>query len=145
MTREVHAPDGRLWMVHREINWAKPAQAQEFEHDVAAGQVGGGAMMAIVVFMMLALVWWKPEDAAIPGWLVLVLLVVALLVALQWALARPWTIVATTYEPVETSGEQWAGTVRGLMASAREVSRIARNLERDAMPDDGRGPLQKLS
>lgn len=145
MVQEVRAADGRSWTVRREINWSRPAHVQEFEHDVAVGQVAGVVMVALVIFMVAVIVLWTPAGVFVPGWLILAFVALVLLVPAQWVMARSWTIVADTYEPLETSGEQWVGTVRGLMASRREVSRVARHLERHAIPDDGQGPLQPVS
>jgi hypothetical protein len=144
MTRVVRAADGRSWTVRSEINWSQPATAQEFEHDVAAGQVGGIVMLAIIVVLVLTIVFWTPPTVVIPTWLVLTFLGVLVLLPVYWALNRPWTIVADTPEPVETAGEHWVGTVRGIMASRQETSRVARQLELNAVPDDGRGRLQPV-
>ncbi|MGH4014824.1 MAG: DUF983 domain-containing protein [Pseudonocardiaceae bacterium] len=142
MIREVHAPDGRTWTVRREINWARPDKAEEFEHDVAVGHVAGIAMLALIVLMVLTVVFWTPPGVVIPFWLVLAVIALLLLVPTQWALARPWTIVAATHQPIETAGEEWVGTVRGVLASRREATQVARHIEMHAVPDDGRGPLQ---
>jgi hypothetical protein len=144
MTRVVRAADGRSWTVRSEINWSQPATAQEFEHDVAAGQVAGIVMMVIIVVMVLTVVFWTPPTVVIPFWLVLIFLGLLALIPAQWALNRPWTIVADTPEPVETAGEHWVGTVRGIMGSRAETSRVARHLELHAVPDDGRGRLQPI-
>lgn len=142
MIREVRAPDGRIWTVRREINWARPAKVQEFEHDVAVGRMAGMVILGFIVVMVLGIFYWTPAGVFIPFWLSLAFAAVVLLVPTQWALARPWTIVAATHQPVETSGEEWIGTVRGLMASHYETTRVARHLEEYAVPDDGHGPLQ---
>ncbi|MCA1675553.1 MAG: DUF983 domain-containing protein [Actinobacteria bacterium] len=144
MIREVRAPDGRIWTVRREINWSRPPKApeQEFEHDIAAGRVAGAMMLGLIVVMVLAIFYWTPASVVLPWWVTLAFAVVLLLVPTQWALARPWTIVAATHQPLETSGEEWVGTVRGLMASRYEATRVARHLEEYAVPDDGHGPLQ---
>ena len=144
MTREVRAADGRTWTVRREINWAKPANAREFEHDMAASGISGVVMLVLVVMMLLLIVFWTPAGVYIPGWLIWVFLAVLMLLPMQWAMARPWTIVAATHEPLETSGEHWVGTVRGVMASRHEATRVTRHLERHAVPDDGHGPLQPV-
>ncbi|MGH3797392.1 MAG: DUF983 domain-containing protein [Pseudonocardiaceae bacterium] len=144
MTREVRAADGRTWTVRREINWAKPANAREFEHDVAASGVSGIAMLVIVILMVLAVVFYTPDGVSMPGWLVWVFLGVLMIFPMQWALARPWTVVAITHEPLETSGEHWEGTVRGVLGSRHEATRVARHLERHAVPDDGHGPLEPV-
>lgn len=145
MTREVRAADGRLWTVRREINWSKPVHAREFEHDIAAGRVAGSLMLALVVVMVLIGVFWPPDGVYFPFWLRLVFFFLLLLLPAQWVASRHWTIVAETDEPITSPGEHWVGTVRGVMASRYEASRVARHLERHAVPDDGRGPLQPVS
>ncbi|HEX2300655.1 MAG TPA: DUF983 domain-containing protein [Pseudonocardiaceae bacterium] len=142
MIREVRAPDGRHWTVVREINWSRPQKIQEFEHDIAAGKVAGLMMLGLIVSMLLAIFYWTPASVVVPWWLILTFAIVVLLIPMQWALARPWTIRATTHQPVETAGEEWIGTVRGVMASRYEAARVARHIEEHAVPDDGHGPLQ---
>lgn len=142
MIREVRASDGRIWTVRREINWSRPQKLQEFEHDIAAGRVAGLVMVGLIVSMLLAIFYWTPDGVAGRWWLILTVAIVLLAISMQWALARPWTIVASTHQPVETAGEEWVGTVRGLMASRYEAARVARHLEEHAVPDDGHGPLQ---
>jgi len=145
MIREIRAHDGRNWTVRSEINWSKPALNQEFEHDVAAGQVVGLAMLALVIMMMLMVVFLAPPGVFFPTWLKVVVLALLLVMPVQWALSRPWTIVAETHEPLATAGEHWVGTVRGAMAARLEASRAVRHLEVYAVPDDGGGPLQPVS
>lgn len=145
MIREVRAHDGRNWTVRSEINWSKPTLSdQEFEHDVAAGQVAGIAMLLLVIMMMLMVVFFAPAGVYFPGWLKLAVLALLLVMPVQWALSRPWTIVAETHEPLNSSGEHWVGTVRGAMAARQETTRAARHLEEHAVPDDGAGPLQPV-
>lgn len=144
MIREVRAHDGRNWTVRREINWSKPALNQEFEHDVAAGQVAGIGMLVLVIVMMLIVVFFAPAGVYFPTWLKLVVLALLLVMPAQWALSRPWTIVAETHEPLATAGEHWVGTVRGAMAARQEANRVARHLEDHAVPDDGEGLLQPV-
>lgn len=145
MTLEVRAADGRTWMVRRYINWARPDIAQGFEHDVAAGKRAGIAMLCVVAAMVIALVvWYASTDVYIPTWALLGFLTVVMLVPLNWAITRPWTILVDTHEPLATSGEHWAGTVRGALSSQREVNRIARHLEQYASPDDGGGVLRQF-
>lgn len=144
MVREVRAADGRSWTVRREIVWRKPERDHEFEHDVAVGQVAGAMLAGLIIFMVATLVIWKPEGVYGTNWLLGVVFFVVLVAAVQWVIARPWIITADTYEPLATAGERWAGSVRGLMTSRREVSRIITHLERHAIPNDGHGPLQPL-
>jgi hypothetical protein len=168
-------------------------------------------MFGVVLTMLAVLVWRKPTTLS-TAWTMLVLLILLLVGALWWALARPWTIVAATSDslpespseeseqppksaeplvvlampeawakqwneqwaltgpwsvvaatprapedtgssspeppggPLEGFGERWEGTVRGLIASGREVSRIARNLSHGSGPNGERGGrLQRVS
>lgn len=142
MIREARAPDGRIWTVRREINWSRPPKVQEFEHDVAVGQVAGIVMLGLIALMLLTIVFWTPPGVVIPYWLILAFIALLLVVPLHWALSRPWTIVAATHQPIETGGEEWEGTVRGVLGSRREVAQVARNIEEYAVPGDGRGPVQ---
>lgn len=142
MIREVRAADGRIWTVHREINWSNPPKAHEFEHDIAAGYFAGITMLGIIVLMVLTIVFWTPPGVVIPAWLIVAVIALLMVLPLHWALVRPWTIVASTYQPIESGGEEWVGTVRGPMRSRREALRVAQHLEEHAVPDDGRGPLQ---
>lgn len=144
MMREVRAHDGRSWTVRSEINWSKPALDQEFEHDVSAGQVIGIAMLVLVVMMMLTVVFFAPAGVYFPVWLQLAVLALLFVMPVQWALSRPWTIVAETHHPLP-SGEHWVGTVRGARAARQETARTVRHLEAHAVPDDGGGPLQPVS
>ena len=144
MIREVRAHDGRNWTVRTEINWSRPALDQEFEHDVATGQVAGVAMLLLVLGMLLMVVFFAPAGVYFPFGLKMAVLALLLVMPVHWALHRPWTIVAETHEPLETAGEHWVGTVRGTMAARQETSRAARHLEEYAVPDDGQGLLQPV-
>ncbi len=145
MTRVVRGADGRRWTVRNNINWSEPATEQEFEHDVAAGQVAGIVMLLLVVALVLAVVLWTPTNVVVPGWLVFAFLVLLLVLPVQWALGRSWTIVAETPPLPEAPPERWVGTVHGLMLARQETGRVVRSLKRDAIPDDGRGPLQPVN
>lgn len=147
MVREVRAADGRNWTVRREINWGKPPHEQAFEHDVSVSQMAGVVMAALVVVMVVAVAVWTPPGVYIPSWLIVALVAVVLLVPAQWAMARPWLIEAATFEPLESSGEHWEGTVRGLRGSRHEVARVVHQLQTHARPvlDEDQGPLFKMS
>lgn len=145
MRRVVQAPDGRKWSVRSTVNWSAPATDHEFEHDIAAGQVGGIAMLVVIVVLVVTVVLWTPAGVVVPTWLVLGFILLLMIIPLQWAMARPWTIVADTAEPAETEGEHWVGTVTGLLNSRREAARVVRLLAGGQQPDDGRGPLQPVN
>ncbi|MGH3981063.1 MAG: DUF983 domain-containing protein [Pseudonocardiaceae bacterium] len=145
MTRVVRGADGRTWTVRSKVNWSEPAHAQEFEHDVAAGHVAGIVMLLLVVVLVLTVVLWTPPAVVVPTWLVLAFLVLLLLLPFQWAMGRSWTVFAVTPPLPEAPPEQWVGTVHGVLRARQEVKGVARSLRRDAIPDDGRGPLQPMS
>lgn len=147
MVQEVRAADGRNWTVRREINWARPAHEHEFEHDVSVGQWAGVVMTGLIVVMVVALVILKPDDVYGASWLLVPLVVVVLLAPVYWALTRPWIIEAATFEPLESSGEHWEGTVHGLRASRRDAARVAHQLQTHARPvlDEAQGPLFRMS
>jgi hypothetical protein len=144
MTRLVQDAEGRSWMVQSKINWSQPATAQEFEHDMAAGYVSFVAMLGVFVALVLFVLFWTPSGVVVPGWLVLSFLLLLMLVAMQWMLKRPWTIVADTLATGDTASEHWVGTVHGLMAARQDTRQVIRFLEDHAVPDDGTGPLQKV-
>lgn len=143
MTRVVRAADGRMWTVRNRINWSEPAHAQEFEHDVASGHLGGVVMLLLVVGLMLTVVLWTPPAVVVPTGLVVAFLALLLVLPVQWALGRSHTIFAETPPLPEAPPERWTGTVHGLMLARQVVARVARSLQRDGVPDDGRGPLQQ--
>ncbi|MGQ0778041.1 MAG: DUF983 domain-containing protein [Pseudonocardiales bacterium] len=147
MVREVRAADGRNWTVRREINWVRPAHEQQFEHDVSVSNIAGILIAALVVVMVAAVVIWTPDGVYIPSWLIVALIVVVLLVPAQWALARPWLIEAATFEPLDSAGEHWEGTVRGMRASRHEVAQVTRHLQTHARPvlHEDQGPLFKIN
>lgn len=144
MIREVRAHDGRNWRVRSEINWSKPVLDQEFEHDVAASRAAGIVMLALVILMVIMVGFFAPAEVVFPMWLKLALFALLLVLPVHWALSRPWTIVAETHEPLDSSGEHWVGTVRGIRAARYEASRAVRHLEEHSTPNDDRGPLQLL-
>jgi hypothetical protein len=145
MMREVRAADRRTWRVRSSISWTRPAMAEQFEHDMAAGYVSGIAMLGVVVVLTLFVVFWTPTDVVIPAWFVLLLLLILLLLPVAWALQRPWVITAYTAEPPGTEGEHWEGVVRGMVPAREEVDRIAEDLRTRGTPDDGTGPLVRVT
>jgi hypothetical protein len=145
MTRFVRGKDERIWTVQSRINWSQPATAEQFEHDMAAGYVSGVAMLVVVVALVLFVLVWTPAGVVMPPWLVLSLLLVLMVAAMQWMLKRPWTIVADTPRTGEKESEHWVGTAHGMMAARQDTRQVVQNLEKGAMPDDGTGPLQKIT
>lgn len=145
MMRTVRAADGRRWLVRSAINWSEPDSAQEFEHDVAAGQVGGIVMLALVVALVLTVVLWTPASVVVPTWLVVAFLLLLLLLPAQWATGRSWTIVADTPAWDDVPPERWRGTVHGMMLARQHTLGVVQSLQRDGVPDDGHGPLQLIS
>ncbi|MGW5050814.1 DUF983 domain-containing protein [Actinokineospora sp. NPDC004072] len=135
MTRQVRDANGRLWTLDGTLEWRTPATEDDFEHDVAAGYLPGLVMIGLIVVLAVVLVSWMPADVVVPGWLVLVLLLVALFFPARWALRRPWTLIAETGDDGEGEPvERWVGTVRGYFNARGELAQIAKNLQRDAMP-----------
>ncbi len=55
MMRVVRAADRRTWTIRSMISWTRPALADQFEHDMAAGYVSGIAMFGVLVVMT-----WSP-------------------------------------------------------------------------------------
>lgn len=135
MTRQVRDANGRLWTLDGQLEWRTPATEDDFEHDVAAGYLPGVIMIVLIVVLGVVLISWMPADVVVPGWLVLILLLVALFFPARWALRRPWTLTAETGEDAEDEQvERWVGTVRGYFAARGEIAKIAKNLQQDAQP-----------
>ncbi len=145
MRRVVRGADGRSWTVQSTINWYQPATAEQFEHDMAAGYVSGVAMLGVVVALSLFVLFWTPAGVVVPSWLVLLFLLVLMVLPVQWALRRPWTIVAKTPEPADTAGERWVGTVHGMMAARQDFHGVVDSLRERAIPDDGTGMLRQVT
>jgi len=72
--------DRRVWVVRSRISWTRPALADQFEHDLAAGYVSGVAMLGVLTVLVLFVVFWTPTDVVIPAWLLMLLLLVLLLI-----------------------------------------------------------------
>lgn len=145
MNRLVRGSDGRDWVIRAQLEWRRPATAEDFEHDVAANYTPGIAMGAVAVLLGLVLVVWMPEDVVVPSWVPLALLLVALFFPLRWTLRRPWTVVAETEGDVtgERPSERWVGTVVGILKVRGEVYRIAKSIQKHDLPDFD-GPLQPV-
>ena len=146
MRRVVRGADGRNWTVQSRINWYQPATAEQFEHDMAEGYVPGIAMLVVVVALSLFVLFWTPAGVVVPSWLVLLFLLVLMILPIQWALRRPWTIVAKTPEPVDSAGEHWVGTVHGLRAARQDIRGVVQSLKSpQAIPDNGTGALRQVT
>ncbi|WP_116044574.1 DUF983 domain-containing protein [Amycolatopsis palatopharyngis] len=145
MTRLVQGSDGRAWEVRAQMEWRRPATADDFEHDVAASYAPGVAMMVVTLILALVLIIWMPEDVIVPSWIPLALLVLALFFPLRWILRRPWTVVAETEGDPEGDrpSERWVGTVRGVFGVRGEVNKIAKSIQRHDLPDF-EGPLHPV-
>ncbi|MGH3771808.1 MAG: DUF983 domain-containing protein [Pseudonocardiaceae bacterium] len=137
--------DRRRWMIQSRISWTKPEMADQFEHDMAAGYVSCVAMLGVIVLLTLFVVFWTPPSVARPAWFVLLILLVVLLVPVSWALQRPWIITAHTTEPSEADREYWAGIVHGIIPAREKAHQVAEDLRTRGIPDDGNGPLTRLS
>ncbi|MDQ4009705.1 MAG: DUF983 domain-containing protein [Actinomycetota bacterium] len=146
MRRAVRGADGRNWVIQSTINWSQPATAEQFEHDMADGYVAAIVIVGVVVALSLFVVFWTPAGVVVPSWLVLLFLLALLVLPIQWALRRPWTIVAKTSEPVGSAGEHWVGTVHGLMAARQDTRGIVKCLKsQQAIPDNGTGTLRQVT
>ena len=145
MLKTVRSRDGRTWTVRSSISWTKPALADQFEHDMAAGYVGGIAMMVVVVALTLFLVFWTPVGVERPAWFLQLVLLVLLVMPVLWAVQRPWVVTAQTDEPAGTEGEHWEGVVRGMVTAREETHRVVDDLQMRGVPDNGVGPLTRLT
>ena len=143
MMRTVRVGD-RWWSVRGSVNWSEPATAREFEHDVAAGQGAGVVMLVLVVILALTVVLWTPSGVVVPTWLVVTFLLLLLVLPVQWATGRSWTIVAETPGLREASPERWVGVVHGKRLARQHVDGVVLALKRHGIPDDGNGPLQRV-
>jgi hypothetical protein len=146
MRRVVRAiTDGRTWVVRSRISWTRPAMAEQFEHDMAAGYVSGVAMLGVLAVLILFVVFWTPTDVVIPAWFVLLLLLILLLLPVLWAVQRPWIITADTADPATAGGEHWEGIVRGMVPARDEMFRIIDDLEAKGYPNEPHGPLTRIA
>jgi hypothetical protein len=145
MTRLVQGSDGRAWEVRAQMEWRRPATADDFEHDAAGSYAPGIVMMVVVLLLGLVLIFWMPDDLVVPSWVLLALLLIALFFPLRWILRRPWTVVAETEGDFEGDrpSERWVGTVRGIFGVRGEVNKIAKSIQRHDLPDF-EGPLHPV-
>lgn len=144
MRKPVRTADGRTWMVDSRISWTRPQRADQFEHDMAAGYLPGAAMMGVILVLTLFVVLWTPAGVVIPGWFVLLILLVLLLVPVWWALQRPWVITARTDEPIPAEGEHWEVIVRGIISAREEAHQIIDDLRTRGVPGTGTGRLAQI-
>lgn len=142
--KSLQGSDGRGWEVHSWINWSQPATEDEFDHDMAAGYVSGIVMLVVIVALVLFVVFWTPSGVFVPSWLVLLFLLLLMVLPMQWAMRRPWTIEARTDDSVATSGERWVGTIHGVREARYETRQVIRNLRQRSNPDDGTGLLRQV-
>jgi hypothetical protein len=144
MTRVVRGADGRMWTLRGRMEWSRPASADDFEHDVAAGYAPGIAMAVLLVLLVIALVVWTPTLVVIPGWLIFLLIVLLAYFPVRWFFRRPWSLVANTAgNHEEQSAERWVGTVRGMLNIRTMTSKVARDIEVYSMPNL-EGPLHPV-
>jgi Na+/melibiose symporter-like transporter len=127
------------------MEWRTPATADNFEHDVSASHLSAWVLLAVVAVLTIVLVVWTPEGVVVPGWLVLMILLLILFFPLRWALRRPWTVVAATGDDGEGEPtEQWVGTVRGVFTVRQEIADVARNIVNHSAPGI-EGPLTPVN
>ncbi|PXY34884.1 DUF983 domain-containing protein [Prauserella sp. PE36] len=145
MNRLVRGSDGREWIIRGQMEWRRPATADDFEHDVAASYAPGVVMAAVAVALAVVLVVWMPDDVRVPSWVPLAVVLVALFFPLRWVLRRPWTVVAETEGDVtgERPSERWVGTIRGIFTVRGEINRVAKSIARHDLPDF-EGPLHPV-
>ncbi|MFF5989720.1 DUF983 domain-containing protein [Prauserella flavalba] len=145
MNRLVRGSDGREWIIRGQMEWRRPATADDFEHDVAASYAPGIVMAAVAIGLAVVLIVWMPDDVRVPSWVPLAVVLVALFFPLRWVLRRPWTVVAETEGDVtgERPSERWVGTIRGIFTVRGEINRVAKSIARHDLPDF-EGPLHPV-
>lgn len=135
MTRLVKGRDGRMWTVRSQMEWSRPATADDFEHDVASGYAPGIVMLAMLCVLIVALVLWTPVGVVIPAWLIVALVVILAFFPVRWAMRRPFQLVANTRGDGDEQGaERWVGTVRGMFNIRTAANKVARDIEVYNMP-----------
>ena len=145
MNRLVQGGDGREWVVRAQMEWRRPVTAEDFEHDEAGSHAPGIAMLVVTVLLAAILVAWLPDGVVVPAWVIWGLLLIALFFPLRWTLNRPWTVVAETEGDVvaDRPPERWVGTVTGMFKVRTEVSKVAKTIHRESLPDFD-GPLHPM-
>jgi hypothetical protein len=145
VARLIRGADGRQWILNRRMTWSVPASVDDFEHDMRGGFGATTAMVLVLVLLLIALAAWRPKGVILPSWLLIPLVLVLAVLAVRWLLRRPCTLVAETeYDPIdERPPEHWVGTVHGLYRAKQQMSRVAHDIENDAMPHVD-GPLHEV-
>jgi hypothetical protein len=145
MNRRVQGLDAREWIVRAQMEWRRPATMENFEHDVAGSPVPGVAMLSVTVLLAVILVAWLPDGVVVPSWVIWGLLLIALFFPLRWVMNRPWGLVAETDgDPLgEHPPERWVGVVSGMFRVRGEVTKVARTIQREGLPDFD-GPLHPM-
>lgn len=145
MNRLVQGSDGRDWAIRAQMDWRRPAIADDFEHDVAANYAPGVVMFTVALILGIVILVWMPDDVVVPSWVVLAVLLVVLFFPIRWIMRRPWTIVAETEgdSTGERPSERWVGTVRGILNVRTEVNRIGKTIKKYDIPDFD-GPLHPV-
>lgn len=145
MNRLVRGSDGRDWAIRAQMEWRRPATADDFEHDVAINYTPGLVMLAVVLILAIVLLAWMPADVVVPSWVILAVLLLVLFFPLRWIVRRPWTVVAETGGDAkgERPSERWVGTVRGILTVRAEVRRVGKSIQKHDLPDFD-GPLHPV-
>lgn len=145
MDRLVQGDDGRDWVVRAEMEWRKPATADDFEHDSADSHAPGIAMVVVAVVLVIVMIAWTPDSVTVPAWVFLGLALIVLFFPLRWILRRPWTVVAETEGDMtgERPSERWVGSVRGMFSVRGQITKIAKTIQRHSLPDF-EGPLHPV-
>ena len=145
MNRVVRGDDGREWVVRAQMEWRRPATAEDFERDISGSYPSGIAMLAVCVLLAVILVAWLPDSVVVPPWVIYGLLLIAVFFPLRWVLNRPWTVVAETDGGVtgDPPPERWVGIISGMFRVRGELTKLARTIQREAGPDF-EGPLRPM-
>lgn len=145
MNRAVRGADEREWVIRAQMEWRRPLTAGDFEHDVAGSTASGFAMGGITLALAVVLVLWLPDSVVVPPWVIYGLLMIVVFFPLRWVLNRPWTVVAETQGDLigEHPPERWVGTVSGMFRVRREMSEVAKSIQRHSLPEFD-GPLRPM-
>jgi hypothetical protein len=144
MNRVVRGGDGREWVVRAQMEWRRPATAEDFERDISGSYGSGIAMLAVCVLLAVILVAWLPDSVVVPPWVIYGLLLIAVFFPLRWVLNRPWTVVAETDGGNgEAVPERWVGIISGMFRVRGELTKLAKTIQREAGPDF-EGPLRPM-
>lgn len=137
MARIVRGADGREWILYRRLMWRRPATVDSFENDLAAGYTSVTVLFGLLIVLFVVLFAWMPPKVVVPSWLLVPVAVVVFLLLLEWAVKRPWSVVAETDEDPndERPPEHWVGTVNGILRARQEMTRTARDIQVYSVPD----------